>query len=131
MIPHDGQGEPLPPDFPFEGEWLGRNHVFLYRPEGTELVGGTAPRFTRGWIADDGYWRLGFDAGQLAAGFGVSVEDLFDANRRGIFMIAGTADVDPSHGRERAKEYVFSLGGLTQTVIIEYDPRAVSGYSSQ
>jgi len=131
MIPHDGQGEQVPDDFPLRGEWLIKDHVFLYRPEGNEAVGGTAPRFTRAWVATDGFWRLGFDAGQLAAAFGISTNDLFDANRRGAFELVETGDVPPSHGGERAKRYVFSLGGLRRAVTIESDPPASSDRSTQ
>jgi hypothetical protein len=105
--------------------------VFLYEPEGTERVGGTAPRFTRAWIAEDGLWRLGFDASQLAAAFSVPIETIFDANRGRTFMLDATEDVEPSHGGHKAKRYIFSLGPLKRAIIIEADPPAVSGYSSQ
>jgi hypothetical protein len=96
MIPHDGQGTRLPKDFPLRGEWLIENHVFLYEPDGNELAAGTAPRFTRGWIAEDGNWRLGFDAGQIAAMFEISIDALLEANRTGQLKLRGTADLLPS-----------------------------------
>ena len=131
MIPHDGQSEPVPDDFPLSGEWLIKDHVFLYHPEENEEIGGTAPRFTRAWVAGDGFWRLGFDAGQLAAAFGISIDDLFIANRRGAFELVETADVPPRHGGERAKRYVFSLGGSRRAVTIESDASISASHQTQ
>jgi hypothetical protein len=50
------QGKPLPPDFPYEGQWLMENRIFIYRPKDS-LPGSTSPRFTASGPSPEG-WLL-------------------------------------------------------------------------
>src|SRR5258707_1684340 len=95
-LPH-GQGKPLPPDFPYRGEWILEPLVFLRHPDAQSL-GGDAPRFTHLVTNSDGTFSRGFDAAQLAAALGVQIGEVFAANESGDLAIQGKSDGRAVHG---------------------------------
>jgi len=45
-IPLNGQGNPLPPNFRYRGEWILEPRMFLYVPDQSQSTASNAPRFT-------------------------------------------------------------------------------------
>ena len=83
-----GQGKPLPPDFPYVGEWLIENIVFLY--DDAPPRSGAGPRFSAICPNAKGGSCIGFFVAHLAAALGVSIAHVFDANRDGSLKFLGT-----------------------------------------
>jgi hypothetical protein len=83
MIPLFGQGTPLPADFPYQGQWMIENFMFLYRSDSARSPEGIAPRFAVGALNYEGKLCFGFDSAQLAAALGIGVDEVFNANRDG------------------------------------------------
>jgi hypothetical protein len=115
-----GQGIPLPADSPYRGAWVLEDRVFIYWPDGTQLVGGDAPRFTVMWDSPSGKQSVGFDAEQVAGAFDISIDELFSANNDGRFTFAGTNDADPIHGGTNATRFVFRLNGEARAIVAEW-----------
>jgi hypothetical protein len=118
-LPH-GQGKPLPPNFPYQGEWVLEPIVFLHHPDAQSL-GGDAPRFTALVTNSDGTFSRGFDAGQLAAALGVEIVRVFAANQSGDLIIRGTSDASDFHGTS-AVRFHFQLGDKEAALVVE-EPR--------
>ena len=114
-----GQGTPLPPNCPHLGEWLEEEHLFIYEPDKTQLMGGAAPRFNVVWNTPSGNQCLGFDASHLAAALDIGAEELFVANREGRLLCPGTTNARPTHGGDVATRYIFKLGGKTAAIVVE------------
>lgn len=115
-IPLSGQGRPLPPDFPYKGEWLLANRIFLYRPDAptrSEVQMSVFLNYGR----DD--WMLGLDATQLADGFGIDADVLFEHNRAHTLYLIDADDVAPSRGGLRAKRYIFQIGDRQIPIFLE------------
>jgi hypothetical protein len=57
-IPLKGQGNPLPPNFPYRGEWILEPRMFLYVPDQAQSTASNAPRFTASLNdnSDDWWW---------------------------------------------------------------------------
>jgi hypothetical protein len=116
-----GQGSPLPEFLKCEGEWIVEGYVYLYSPDDTQLVSGSAPRFTMGAARHDGADCVGFDAAQLAAALKVDVATLRAANRARTLIFLGVADVPPKHGGVSAIVYGFQIGEQKASLTIERD----------
>jgi hypothetical protein len=52
-----GQGKPLPPDYPYKGQWLIEDLLFIHEPTDAQSFGASAPRFAARVPG-----TLGFDA---------------------------------------------------------------------
>src|SRR5271168_4873453 len=78
-----GQGEPLPPDFPYEGEWILCPRMFLYAPQEPSPADPSIPQFTVSLNIGREDWSFGFDVTRLATAFGTTVEVIREANQHG------------------------------------------------
>lgn len=118
-VPLRGQGAALPPDFPYEGEWLDEPRIFLYAPTDARRSGHGAPQFTAeiNPTADD--WSVGFNAHQLAAALGITVQVLFAGNQTGDLMLENVEANTKTGEGATAKRYTFRLGEKTGAMIIE------------
>jgi hypothetical protein len=121
MIPLLGQGTPLPADFPYQGEWMMENVMFLYHSDAEEAQGNVT--FIAGGFDDAGKVYFGFDSAQLAAALGISIDEVFTANRDGTLMLVGVRDVPPSAGGSVAKAYLFRVGDKEARVDLEFYDR--------
>ena len=85
-IPLNGQGNPLPPNFPYRGEWILEPRMFLYVPDQAEATASNAPRFTASLNDNGDDWCFGFDyhgasidrARKAAADAGVTANTSFE-----------------------------------------------------
>jgi hypothetical protein len=112
-----GQGEPLPANFPYEGEWLLQNRIFLFRPTDRATVDTTEMTTILSYGKPD--WCLGINVMQLAYGLGVTAEDVFSHNRKQTLFLVRTDDVPPTRGGTRAKRYIFQIGDRQEAIFIE------------
>jgi hypothetical protein len=113
-----GQGEPLPADFPYEGEWILRPRMFLYVRDEPSRAAPTVPQFTVSVNTLEEDWSFGFDAGQLAAAFNVTTDALREANRRGELTLENVLANTLGGERATQKIYVFGYKGkIVQTNI--------------
>ena len=105
MIPLVGQGEPLPADCPYTGEWLHKDKLFLYQPSGEQLQ---RLELTASFKRADGEWCLGFNAVILASELGAWNEEIFEHNRTRtlILEVVGPA---PPNSEGRALRFTFSV----------------------
>ena len=88
-IPLNGQGNPLPPNFPYRGEWILEPRMFLYVPDQAESTASNAPRFTASLNDNRDDWCFGFDSEQLATALNITTDSLFQANRhRKLTLVA-------------------------------------------
>jgi hypothetical protein len=118
-VPMRNQGTPLPPNFPYKGEWLDVPRIFLYRPEGERPRTLGKPQFTVEINPTQDDWSFGFDAEQLAIGFGITVDALFAGNRNGDLTLENVESNTPTGEHATAKRYTFRNGGKTVALIIE------------
>jgi hypothetical protein len=115
-IPLRDQGEPLPEDFPYKGQWLHKPLLFLHRPIGQASLGGaeiTAVAQFEGNIC------AGISSMQLAFLLRVSSEDIFVHNAANTLFLVRTDEIPPSVGGTQAKQYVFQIGERQAPMIIE------------
>jgi hypothetical protein len=112
-IPLRGQGNRLPRDCPYDGEWLLDEISFLYRS--TPTLPAADSQLTAGFRRADGEWCVGFDSSVLANGLNVTVDELFAANRARSLKLATVEDVAPARGGAAAKRYVFALSNCSGT----------------
>ena len=96
MIPLIGQGEPLPADCPYTGEWLHKDKLFLYQPSGEQLQ---RLELTAGFKRADGEWCLGFNAVILASELGAWNEEIFEHNRTRTLILEVVGPAPPQLGR--------------------------------
>ena len=115
----NGQGEPLPPDFPYRGDWILKPRMFLYVPDEPSVVAPTIPQFTVSLNTYDENWSFGFDATSLAAAFGITTETLLRANRRGELTLEDVLVDTPNGENATIKTYVFGHSGKTVQMNIE------------
>jgi hypothetical protein len=118
-MPLKGQGKPLPPDFPYQGEWLLENRIFLYRPAAQTSLGGGSPEMTPTLNEGTPDWCFGINSMQLAWTLRVGSEEIFKHNRAGTLFLVRTDDVPPTHGATHAKRYIFQIGDRQAPIIIE------------
>ena len=118
-IPLNGQGEPLPPDFPYRRDWVLKPRMFLYVPDEPSLVAPTVPQFTVSLNTYSEDWSFGFDATRLAAAFEITPEGLLSANRRRELTLENVLADTPNGENATIKTYVFGHGGKTVNMNIE------------
>ena len=118
-IPLRDQGTPLPPDFPYSGEWLDQPRIFLYLPTPEQRGLPGAPAFTAEVNPTSDNWCFGFDAEQLAMEFGTDVETLLSSNKRRELTLENVeANTETGEGATM-KRYIFGLEGKVCALIIE------------
>lgn len=118
------QGEPLPSDFPYEGEWILRPRMFLYVPQEPSPADPSIPQFTCALNIGRDDWCFGFDATRMATAFGATVEAIREANRRGELTLEDVLANTPGGQNATAKIYVFGYDGKTIDMTIEQLPQA-------
>jgi hypothetical protein len=118
-----GQGTPTPDFLGCTGDWILKDHLFIYYWGGSNVRGGSAPRFTISAIRTDGQRCIGFDAEQLAAALGTDSATVIAANRDGTLVYLGVATVDPTHGGQTAKAYGFRLGDREVSLTVEINEK--------
>ena len=115
-IPLIGQGEDLPPDFGYRGQWILKPRIFLYSPDDEATAGLDVPQFAAEVNPGTDDWSFGANAPRLAAALGIETEALFAANRSGELTLENV-----SQGGEGAssKAYVFRCGDKEATLNFE------------
>jgi hypothetical protein len=126
MIPLFGQGKPLPPDCPYEGQWLIEDHMFLYRPRNQTTLGGSGTEMTAGFQKPDGKWCFGFNSMALAWELRVGSEEIFEHNKRKTLILENVGPIPAEHGGTAAKVYIFRVGDQTARVVIEAGPEGTA-----
>lgn len=116
MISYYGQGEPLPPDFAYQGQWLADN-VFLYANDAHALRS-DAPRFTARARTSDGEIHLGFSVDQVAHVLGVTPEDVLVANRNGTLTASIGERPAPTPSGTQGIRYVFRIGSRVGSLTV-------------
>lgn len=108
-----GQGEALPADFPYRGEWMLKPRIFLYVPDEPTNVAPTVPQFTVSLNTLEDNWSVGFDASHFATAFAITIEALREANQRGELTLENV--LANTLGGENAthKIYIFQYKGNT------------------
>jgi len=116
-IPLCGQGRPLPSDFGYKGEWILESRIFLFVPINTQNSDSMAAQFTSyiNYGRDD--WMVGFDATQLAAAIGITIDELLEANRSQRLTLEGAVPGTTGDGAP-AKQYTFRVGDKEGSLII-------------
>ena len=112
-----GQGNPLPPDFPYKGQWLIEDLLFIYEPTDAQALGGEAPRFTAS--ASN---ALGFDASQIADVMGISIQEVFSANTDGSLTVKYGKALTPRGTPGR--RYLFNIGERQCALIMDRNDNA-------
>ena len=112
-----GQGNPLPTDFPYKGQWILEPRIFLYRPENQQSLG--RPEMTP--VVDPGSpnWSFGINSMQLAWQLHVGSEQIFAHNKAGTLLLVRVDDVPASAGATHAKRYIFQIGDRQAGITIE------------
>lgn len=113
-----GQGSPLPEDFPYQGEWLLKPRIFLYLPTNEQRGTPGKPTFTVEINAASDEWSVGFDVGEIAAGFGLSAENLLEANRSQHLTLERIEADTPTGEGASMKRYIFGMDGKEMGVTI-------------
>lgn len=116
-VPLREQGEPLPPDFPYSGQWLDKPRMFIYAPT-AEQWGGDL-QFTAELYASQENWCFGFDAEQLARLLGTDLASVLEANRDGRLELENVEANTPTGEGATMKRYTFRLGRKTGALIVE------------
>jgi hypothetical protein len=114
-----GQGETLPADFPYRGEWMLKSRIFLYVPDEPTNVAPTVPQFTVSLSTLEENWSFGFDASRLAAGFNITTESLREANQRGELTLEDVLANTPGGENATSKIYIFGYKGKIVEMTIE------------
>ena len=114
-----GQGEPLPLDFPYKGEWMLKPRMFLYVPDEPTIVSPTVPQFTASLNTYQEDWSFGFHATRLATCFNITTEALREANRRGELTLENVLASTPNGENANLKTYVFGHAGNTVEMNVE------------
>jgi hypothetical protein len=114
-----GQGEPLPPDFPYEGEWILCPRMFLYLPQEPSPANPSVPQFTVRWNIGQENWSFGFDVTRLATAFGTTADAIREANRRGGLTLENVFANTPGGENATKKIYVFGYAGKTIDMTVE------------
>lgn len=113
------QGEALPPDSGYEGQWLTPTIAFVYRPKGEGIKDATSPRLTAQVHWPDGTSSIGFDVGLLAGAFEITEEAVFEANKQYLLLLLHVqpAILDSGH---RGAVFRFGIGDVTREFTVEY-----------
>ena len=104
-----GQGKELPSSFAYRGQWILESRIFLFVPDEVQSGDPTAPQFTPfiNYGRDD--WIVGFDARQLAAAIGITIDELLEANRAQRLTLE-RAETGTTGEGATAKRYTFCVG---------------------
>ena len=114
-----GQGKPLPNGFPYKGQWLLENWIFLYRSDMGLPSQADTPSLAALGSTANGRYCFGVDVTQLAMAFQTDPEQIFEHNRKGTLFLATCKDVPPSHGCLEAKLYILQIGSRQAAVTVE------------
>jgi hypothetical protein len=114
-----GQGVPLPATFPYEGQWLVENLLFIHKSSTSQTVGGIAPRFTACGPGADGKVSLGFDGEQLAGALHTTEADIFSSNESGDLKLLAISSVPITPRGVPGKQYIFGLRGKECSIIMD------------
>ena len=114
-----GQGNPLPPDFPYQGEWILRSRMFLYMPAKARTVPPSVPQFTVSVNIDQDDWSFGFDASHMASALEVTTEEIREANCSGELTLENVWANTPGGEGATKKIYVFGYRGKTVEMAVE------------
>ena len=112
-VPLRNQGEALPPDFPYEGQWIHKPRVFLFRPSAQQSLGG--PEMTS--VVNDAF---GINSMQLAFELRINSEEIFEHNRARTLHLVTAEDVPPTMGAAFAKRYVFQVRNRQAVITTEW-----------
>src|SRR5882724_7254244 len=112
-IPLTGQGDPLPRDFPYKGQWLHKYRLFLYR---LDEAGDTEMTAVARWGSDI---CAGINSKQLASVLGLSSEEIFEHNKANTLFLVRADDMPAARGSTRAKRYIFQIGERQGGITIE------------
>ena len=116
-VPLESQGISLPRDFPYEGEWLLKDKIFLYRSNAQGHSSAAELTIILNYGRDD--WCFGIDAVQLADGLQIQTDKLFEHNRACTLYLVRADDVPATRGGLRAKRYIFQIGDGQAAVFLE------------
>ncbi len=114
----NGQGNPLPFGFPYKGEWLLQPRIFLYSLSKEADPPLDKPQFAVEIAIGSPAWSFGFSASAIASQFGVSEDDLFEANRNGQLTLEKVEADTPDGVNATLK--IYTLGLFEKTARIEY-----------
>jgi hypothetical protein len=119
-IPLNGQGNPLPPNFPYRGEWILEPRMFLYVvPHQAQPAASTAPRFTASLNDNRDDWCFGFDSEQLAAALNITTDSLFQANRHRELTLENVEASTPDGEMALIKRYTFRVGASEASLNVQ------------
>jgi len=118
-IPLKGQGNPLPPNFPYRGEWILEPRMFLYVPDQAESTASNAPRFTASLNDNRDDWCFGFDSEQLAAALNITTDSLFQANRHRKLTLENVEASTPDGEMALIKRYTFRVGANETSLSVQ------------
>jgi hypothetical protein len=113
----DGQGNPLPEDFPYKGEWLLEPQLFLYRPDAQHMAGDR--ELTPVVSAGGQNWSYGINAVQLAFALRVGVDKLLECNRNGTLVFIRSDEVTSNRGTLPALRLIFRIDDRQTAIILE------------
>ncbi len=120
FIPLQGQGEPLPSDAPYSGQWLLENVLFLFQRDAVPTAG---PEETAAFQLANGEVCQGIDAGKIGAGLGdLTAEEVLASNRTGALLLTAVHGMHKVDGVVRAKRYVFQIGSRETSIVMEAGP---------
>ena len=112
-VPLRNQGEALPTDFTYEGQWIHKPRMFLYRPSAQRsLVGAEMTP-----VVNDAF---GINSMHLAFELGLNSEEIFEHNRAHTLYLVTADDVPPTMGAAFAKRYVFQIGDRQAVITTEW-----------
>jgi hypothetical protein len=118
-IPLKGQGNPLPPNFPYRGEWILEPRMFLYVLDQAQSTASSAPRFTASLNDHRDDWCLGFDSEQLAAALNITTDALFQANRHRELTLENVEASTPDGEMALIKRYTFRIGASEASLNVQ------------
>jgi hypothetical protein len=109
MAPYDGQGVPLGKSAGYSGDWIIGGRYFL-----CSGIGDQTPQLR----ARTGQIAIGFSADRLAGLFGITSDELMEANRRKELSIRETSSSQMT-GSTTTRLFGFSLQNKLVTVTVE------------
>lgn len=114
LPPYPGQGEPLPPECGYVGQWIIKDRLFLCRLPALESSG----EFTPSFVSESAHTCIGFTAAGLAQRFGISEDELLGLNVSKTLAVQ-VMPVLPRAGGTTARMFGFSDGRSIVTLVIE------------
>ena len=117
-VPLRNQGEPLPPDFPYQGQWIHKPRMFLYRPTNQQSLGGA--EITAVVNEGSAEYSFGINAAQLGLELHTDIEAIFKHNAANTLYLVTAEDVAPTMGANLAKRYIFQIGDRQGSMTMEW-----------